>query len=115
MSSFMKRTCIAITSVVMAGGAIVGTGAGASAATSENVQRPANTVAADNHPSDRDHDYCWDRRDGHRQKPGGVALLEAPAQDIKKFLQETEAHVPIGSESERIDSDALLRHLLAKD
>ncbi|MFF3358882.1 hypothetical protein ACFYWN_41275 [Streptomyces sp. NPDC002917] len=44
-----------------------------------------------------------------------MALLEAPAQDIKKFLQETEAHVPIGSESERIDSDALLRHLLAKD
>ncbi|MET8276737.1 MULTISPECIES: SsgA family sporulation/cell division regulator [unclassified Streptomyces] len=28
--------------------------------------------------------------------PDGVALLEAPAQDIKKFLQETEAHVPIG-------------------
>ncbi|MET8421763.1 SsgA family sporulation/cell division regulator [Streptomyces sp. NPDC005134] len=50
--------------------------------------------------------------------PDGVALLEAPAQDIKKFLQETEAHVPIGpigSESEHIDSDALLRHLLAKD
>ncbi|MFF5279779.1 SsgA family sporulation/cell division regulator [Streptomyces sp. NPDC000133] len=47
--------------------------------------------------------------------PDGVALLEAPAQDIKKFLQETEAHVPTGSESERIDSDALLRHLLAED
>ncbi|WP_329165109.1 SsgA family sporulation/cell division regulator [Streptomyces sp. NBC_01717] len=46
--------------------------------------------------------------------PDGVALLEAPEQDLKKFLQETEAHVPTGSESEHIDSDALLRHLLAK-
>ncbi|MGW1710955.1 SsgA family sporulation/cell division regulator [Streptomyces sp. NPDC002206] len=47
--------------------------------------------------------------------PDGVALLEAPTQDIKKFLQETDAHAPTGSESEHIDSDALLRHLLAKD
>ncbi|MFJ3276790.1 SsgA family sporulation/cell division regulator [Streptomyces sp. NPDC086776] len=46
--------------------------------------------------------------------PDGVALLEAPAQAIKKFLQETEAHVRMGSESEHIDSDALLRHLVAK-
>lgn len=46
--------------------------------------------------------------------PDGVALLEATAQDIKRFLHETEALVPRGYESERIDSDALLRHLLAE-
>ncbi|MFF7601570.1 SsgA family sporulation/cell division regulator [Streptomyces mirabilis] len=46
--------------------------------------------------------------------PDGLALLEVPAQDIKRFLQETETLVPRGSESERIDSDALLRHLLAE-
>nr|WTB28517.1 hypothetical protein OG781_02050 [Streptomyces sp. NBC_00830] len=57
MSSFIKRTCIAITSVVMAGGAIVGAGATASAATSEHVQRPAATVAADNLRSGGDHEH----------------------------------------------------------
>ncbi|MER7815149.1 SsgA family sporulation/cell division regulator [Streptomyces sp. NPDC096153] len=46
--------------------------------------------------------------------PDGVALLEATAQGIKWFLRETEALVPRGSESEHIDSDALLRHLLAE-
>ncbi|WP_328624631.1 hypothetical protein OHA88_06615 [Streptomyces sp. NBC_00353] len=66
MSSFMKRTCIAITSVVMAGGAIVGAGASASAATSENVQRPATTVAADNHRSGGDHEHNLDRSDDRR-------------------------------------------------
>ncbi|WP_330303413.1 MULTISPECIES: SsgA family sporulation/cell division regulator [unclassified Streptomyces] len=44
--------------------------------------------------------------------PSGVALLEVPTQDIKRFLRETETLVPSGSESEHIDSDALLRHLL---
>ncbi|MFE2604053.1 SsgA family sporulation/cell division regulator [Streptomyces mirabilis] len=46
--------------------------------------------------------------------PDGMALLEVPAQDIERFLQETETLVPRGSESERIDSDALLRHHLAE-
>lgn len=46
--------------------------------------------------------------------PDGVALLEVPAQDIKRFLQEKETLVPRGSEAEHIDSDALLRHLLAE-
>ncbi|MCZ0999256.1 SsgA family sporulation/cell division regulator [Streptomyces mirabilis] len=41
--------------------------------------------------------------------PDGMALLEVPAQDIERFLQETETLVPRGSESERIDSDVLLR------
>lgn len=66
MSSFMKRTCIAITSAVMAGGAIVGAGATASAATSEHVQRPAATAAADNHRSGGDHEHNWDRSDDRR-------------------------------------------------
>ncbi|MER7694358.1 SsgA family sporulation/cell division regulator [Streptomyces sp. NPDC097610] len=46
--------------------------------------------------------------------PDSAALLEVPAQDIKRFLQETETLVPRGSESEHIESDALLRHLLAE-
>ncbi|MFF3149828.1 SsgA family sporulation/cell division regulator [Streptomyces sp. NPDC057927] len=46
--------------------------------------------------------------------PDGMALLEVPAQDIERFLQETETLVPRGSESERIDSDVLRRHHLAE-
>ncbi|MEU2165057.1 SsgA family sporulation/cell division regulator [Streptomyces chengbuensis] len=46
--------------------------------------------------------------------PDGAALLEATAQDIRGFLHETEALVPRGSESDHIDSDALLRHLFAE-
>ncbi|MCX4459216.1 SsgA family sporulation/cell division regulator [Streptomyces sp. NBC_01728] len=34
--------------------------------------------------------------------PSAMALLEVPAQDIKRFLQETETLVPRGSESEHI-------------
>lgn len=40
MSSLTKRMCIAITSVVVAGGAVVGVGGTASAAVPEHVQRP---------------------------------------------------------------------------
>ncbi|MFE2321322.1 SsgA family sporulation/cell division regulator [Streptomyces sp. NPDC059441] len=46
--------------------------------------------------------------------PDGMALLEVPAQDIKRFLQETETLVSRGSEAEHNDSDALGRHLLAE-
>ncbi|MER5697353.1 SsgA family sporulation/cell division regulator [Streptomyces mirabilis] len=46
--------------------------------------------------------------------PEGMALLEVPVQDLKRFVQETETLVPRGSESERTDSDVLLRHLLAE-
>ncbi|WP_327137914.1 SsgA family sporulation/cell division regulator [Streptomyces sp. NBC_01340] len=46
--------------------------------------------------------------------PSAMALLEVPAQDIKRFLQETETLVPRGSESEHIDSDALVRYVLAE-
>ncbi|MER5664621.1 SsgA family sporulation/cell division regulator [Streptomyces mirabilis] len=44
--------------------------------------------------------------------PDGTALLKAPAREIKTFLQETEAVVPRGAEPGRIDSDALLAHLI---
>ncbi|MGW8879342.1 SsgA family sporulation/cell division regulator [Streptomyces mirabilis] len=44
--------------------------------------------------------------------PDGTALLKAPAREIKTFLQETEAVVPRGPEPGRIDSDALLAHLI---
>ena len=94
MSNLTKHMCIAITSVVVAGGAVVGVGGTASAAVSEHVQHPAVGVAADNHRSrgghehnwdrsddrrsGRDHDYCWDsdhdyrrdRGDGHRRDQG---------------------------------------------
>ncbi|WP_369251220.1 SsgA family sporulation/cell division regulator [Streptomyces sp. R41] len=46
--------------------------------------------------------------------PDGTALFKAPAREIKKFLQETEALVPKGVEPGRIDLDALLAHLIAE-
>jgi hypothetical protein len=46
--------------------------------------------------------------------PAGTALLKAPAQEIKAFLQEAEVVVPRGAEPERIDLDALLAHLIAE-
>ncbi|MCZ0985261.1 SsgA family sporulation/cell division regulator [Streptomyces diastatochromogenes] len=45
--------------------------------------------------------------------PAGTALLKAPAQEIKAFLQETEAVVPRGAELRHVDLDALLAHFLA--
>ncbi|SOD89505.1 SsgA family sporulation/cell division regulator [Streptomyces sp. Ag109_G2-15] len=45
--------------------------------------------------------------------PAGTALLKAPAQEIKAFLQETEAVVPRGAELRHFDLDALLAHFLA--
>ncbi|MFK0022749.1 SsgA family sporulation/cell division regulator [Streptomyces sp. NPDC090798] len=46
--------------------------------------------------------------------PAGTALLKAPAQEIKAFLQDAEAVVPRGAEPGRIDLDALLAHLIAE-
>jgi hypothetical protein len=46
--------------------------------------------------------------------PAGTALLKAPAQEIKAFLQEAEVVVPRGAEPERIGLDALLAHLIAE-
>ncbi|XES01362.1 SsgA family sporulation/cell division regulator [Streptomyces sp. S1D4-11] len=46
--------------------------------------------------------------------PDGAALLKAPAREVETFLQETEAVVPRGAEPDRIDSDALLAHLIAE-
>ncbi|WP_371650876.1 hypothetical protein [Streptomyces mirabilis] len=58
--------CIAITSVVVAGGAVVGVGGTASAAVPEHVQRPAVGVAADNHRSSGGDERNWDRSDYRR-------------------------------------------------
>ncbi|MEU6094341.1 SsgA family sporulation/cell division regulator [Streptomyces sp. NPDC047079] len=44
---------------------------------------------------------------------GGTALLEVPVRDVKNFLENTEALVPRGTESGRIDWDRELAHLLA--
>ncbi|MER5795206.1 SsgA family sporulation/cell division regulator [Streptomyces sp. NPDC001980] len=45
----------------------------------------------------------------------GTALLEVPVQDIKSFLENTEALVPRGTESGRIDWDTELAFLLSQD
>ncbi|MGW1620831.1 SsgA family sporulation/cell division regulator [Streptomyces sp. NPDC002172] len=45
----------------------------------------------------------------------GTALLEVPVQDIKSFLEDTEALVPQGTESGRIDWDTELAFLLSQD
>ncbi|MHA5055072.1 SsgA family sporulation/cell division regulator [Streptomyces sp. SD15] len=46
--------------------------------------------------------------------PAGTALLKARAQEIKTFLQETEALVPRGAELGHTDLDASLAHFLAE-
>ncbi|MGW2853913.1 SsgA family sporulation/cell division regulator, partial [Streptomyces sp. NPDC001215] len=46
--------------------------------------------------------------------PSGTALLKAPAQEFKAFLQETEAVVPQGAELDHSDFDRLLAHFLAE-
>lgn len=46
--------------------------------------------------------------------PSGTALLKAPAQEFKAFLQETEAVVPRGAELGHSDFDRLLAHFLAE-
>ncbi|WP_435220600.1 SsgA family sporulation/cell division regulator [Streptomyces sp. Tue6028] len=45
----------------------------------------------------------------------GTALLEVPVQDVQTFLENTEALVPQGAESGRIDWDAELARMLTKD
>lgn len=44
----------------------------------------------------------------------GTALLEVPVQDVKAFLERTEALVPRGTEAGRIDWDVELAHLLSQ-
>lgn len=44
----------------------------------------------------------------------GTALLEVSVQDVKTFLESTEALVPQGTESGRIDWDVELANLLAE-
>ncbi|MGW1886191.1 SsgA family sporulation/cell division regulator [Streptomyces sp. NPDC001970] len=46
--------------------------------------------------------------------PAGTALLEVPVQDVRTFLENTEALVPRGTESGHIDWDLELANLLAK-
>ncbi|MFD9215767.1 hypothetical protein ACFVY9_22210 [Streptomyces sp. NPDC059544] len=68
MSSFTKRVCVALASMAVAGGAVVGAGGNAAAATARSEHAPRPTVGAevDNHRSDGGHAYCWDRGGGHR-------------------------------------------------
>ncbi|MFF0291777.1 SsgA family sporulation/cell division regulator [Streptomyces sp. NPDC005262] len=44
----------------------------------------------------------------------GTALLEVPVQDVKSFLKNTEALVPLGTEPGRIDWGIELANLLAE-
>jgi len=46
--------------------------------------------------------------------PAGTALLEVPVQDVRTFLDDTEALVPRGTESGHIDWNLELPNLLAK-
>ncbi|MEU1036407.1 SsgA family sporulation/cell division regulator (plasmid) [Streptomyces sp. NBC_01450] len=46
--------------------------------------------------------------------PAGTALLEVPVQDVRTFLENTEALVPRGTESGRIDWELELANLFAK-
>ncbi|MFD3563608.1 SsgA family sporulation/cell division regulator [Streptomyces sp. NPDC058686] len=46
--------------------------------------------------------------------PAGTALLEVPVDDVKSFLENTEAVVPRGTESGHIDWDLELANLFAK-
>ena len=46
--------------------------------------------------------------------PAGTALLEVPVQDVRTFLENTEALVPRGTESGRIDWEPELANLFAK-
>ncbi|MFD7776998.1 SsgA family sporulation/cell division regulator [Streptomyces sp. NPDC059753] len=46
--------------------------------------------------------------------PAGAALLEVPVEDVKSFLENTEAVVPRGAESGQIDWDLELANLFAK-
>ncbi|MEU2491033.1 hypothetical protein [Streptomyces sp. NPDC007883] len=67
MSSFTKRVCVALASMAVAGGAVVGAaGTAAAAPTSGHAPRPTVSAEADNHRSGGGHAYCWDRGGGHR-------------------------------------------------
>ncbi|MEU0397110.1 SsgA family sporulation/cell division regulator [Streptomyces sp. NPDC006208] len=46
--------------------------------------------------------------------PAGTALLEVPVQDVRTFLENTEALVPRGTESGHIDWNVELANLFAK-
>ncbi|MER7693251.1 SsgA family sporulation/cell division regulator [Streptomyces sp. NPDC097610] len=46
--------------------------------------------------------------------PAGTALLEVPVQDVRTFLENTEALVPRGAESGHIDWNLELPNLFAK-
>ncbi|MFF1744491.1 SsgA family sporulation/cell division regulator [Streptomyces mirabilis] len=48
------------------------------------------------------------------RSPAGTALLEVPVQDIRTFLEHTEALVPRGTESGHIDWELELANLFAK-
>lgn len=76
MSNLSRNMSVAIASLAVAGGAVLGAGSTASAATAtpEHAQRPAVSVETDDHRwgGDRDHrwggdrDYGWYRLDDYR-------------------------------------------------
>ncbi|MEU0397495.1 hypothetical protein ABZ208_32925 [Streptomyces sp. NPDC006208] len=72
MSNFKERVCVTIASTAVAGGAVVGAGGAASAATSTSghAQRPTVNVEADDRHSGRVGEHSWDRDDGHRRDQG---------------------------------------------
>jgi hypothetical protein len=64
----------------------------------------------------------WPTTDRHGQpavhvrlsSPDGAALLEAPAGVLREFLADTFLLVPLGSEVDHLDIDAVVDHLLQR-
>ncbi|WP_406424932.1 hypothetical protein [Streptomyces sp. NBC_01589] len=67
MSNLSKNMSVAIASLAVAGGAVLGAGSTASAATAtpEHAQRPAVSVETDDHRWGGDRDYGWYRLDDY--------------------------------------------------
>ncbi|MFD4548552.1 hypothetical protein ACFVXA_24555 [Streptomyces sp. NPDC058246] len=68
MSNLAKRMSVAVASLAVTGGAVLGVGSTASAAraTPERARRPGLGVEINDHRWGGDHDYGWDRSDHYR-------------------------------------------------
>ena len=47
------------------------------------------------------------------RSPHGMAMLQTPSRTVQRFVTDIFAAVPDGTESERIDVDEMVTHLLA--
>jgi hypothetical protein len=49
------------------------------------------------------------------RSPHGMAMLQTPSRAVQRFVESTYAAVPPGTESARIDVDAMVTHLLSAE